>query len=159
MSGEPERNEAQTKAFEVVTIDSVTPDGMQFADFSSYSSKVVSSLRMTKQHIHELAYKKHESFISQLNKSTDGCVVKLDKHCDRIEKNLSSRARKFKSELKKSSGRNHQHILDQPYNLFILENELVIWKDSEWDIALQRAEEWRQEAQQYKNETNRLLED
>ena len=76
MSGEPERNETQTKALEVVTIDSVTPDGMQFADFSSSLSKVVSSLHMTKQHIHELAYKKHESFISQLNKSTDGSVVK-----------------------------------------------------------------------------------
>ena len=75
MSGEPERNEAQTKNLEVVTIDSVTPDGMQFADFSSSSSKVVLSLRMTKRHIHKWAYKKHESFISQLNKSIDSSVA------------------------------------------------------------------------------------
>ena len=124
MSGEPERNEAQTKDLEVVTIDSVTHDGMQYADFSSSSSKVV-LLRMTKWHVHEWAYKNHESRISQLNKSIDGSVVKLDEHCNRIEKNLSSRARKIKSEFKKSSGRNHQHIFNQPYNLFTLENELA----------------------------------
>ena len=149
MSGEPERNEAQTKDLEVVTIDSVTHDGMQYADFSSSSSKVV-LLRMTKWHVHEWAYKNHESPISQLNKSIDGSVVKLE-HCDRIEKNLSSRARKIKSELKKGSGRNHQHILNQLYNLFILENELESLERIVSETALQKAEQWRQEAQQYKN--------
>ena len=30
-----------------VTVDSVTPDGMQFSDFSTASTKVILSLRMT----------------------------------------------------------------------------------------------------------------
>ena len=119
MSGEPECGEAQTNDLELVTIDSITPDGMQFTDFSDSPSKVVFSLRMTKRHIHEWAYNKHKSFVSQLNKSTDGNVVKIDDHCDRIEKNLSSRVRKIRSELsKKAPGRQHQYILDQPYNFF-----------------------------------------
>ena len=153
--------EAQPTDLNVVTIDSITPDGMQFADFSSTSSKVVLSLRMTNRHIHTWAYNKHESFVSQLNKSIDGSVVKIDNHCDRIEKNLSSKARKIKSQLKKSSGRHHQHILEQPYNLFILEDELESFESitSERDLAIARAEEWRAEAQLYKDETNKLLED
>ena len=53
MSGEPDCGEAQTKGLEVVTVDSITPNGMQFADFSDSSLKVVLSLRMTKRHIHE----------------------------------------------------------------------------------------------------------
>ena len=136
----------------VVAIDSITPDGMQFADFSSTSSKVVLSLRMTNRHIYTWTYK-HESFVSQLNKSVDENVVKIDNHCDRIENNLSSKARKIKSQLKKSSGRHHQHILEQPYNL---ENVLESFEriTSERDLAIMRAE-----AQQYKDETNKLLED
>lgn len=59
MSGEPECGEVQTKGLEVVTVDSITPDGMQFADFSDSSLKVVLSLRMTKRHIHEWAENKH----------------------------------------------------------------------------------------------------
>ena len=129
-----------------------------FADFSSSSSKVL-SLRVTNWHIHKWAYK-HESFVSQLNKSIYGNVVKIDNHCDRIE-NLSSKARKIKSLLKKFSGRHHQHILEQPYNVFILENKLESFEriTSERDLAIVRAEEWRAEAQQYKDETNKLLED
>ena len=72
--------EAQPTDFNVVTIDSITPDGMQFADFSSSSWKVVLSLRMTNQHIHEWAYNKYKSFTSQLNKSIDGSVVKINDH-------------------------------------------------------------------------------
>ena len=153
-------DEAQTTDLNVVTVDSITPDGMQFADFSSSSSKVL-SLRMINWHIHEWAYNKHESFISQLNKSIDGSVVKIDDHCDRIEKNLSSKARKVKSQLKKFSGRHHQQILEQPYNVFILENELESFEriTSKRHLAIVRAEEWRAEAQQYKEETNKLLED
>lgn len=96
--------EAQPTDLSVVTIDSIIPDGIKFADFSTSSSKVMLSLRMTKRHIHEWAYNKHESFISQLNKSIDGSVVKIDDQCDRIEKNLSSKARKIKSELKSYQG-------------------------------------------------------
>ena len=117
---------------------------------------------MTKRHIHEWGYNKHESFVSQLNKLMDGSVIKIDNCCDRIEKNLTSRARKLRSELSKQTpGRQRQHILDQPYNLFVLENELESFEKivSEREIAIQTAEEWRQKAQQFKDETSHLLED
>ena len=89
-------------------------------------------------------------FISQLNKFIDESVVRIDDHCERIEMNLISRARKVKSELSKNTpGRQRQHILDQPYNLFILENELESFQKSvsEREMAIQTAEEWRQKAQ------------
>ena len=91
--------------------------------------------------------------VSQLNKLIDGSVVRINDHCDRIEKNLSGRARKIRSELsKKAPGRQRQHILSQPYNLFILENELESFEKivSEREMATMRAEEWRQKAQQFK---------
>ena len=39
------------KSLQAVTVDSVNPDGMQFSDFSTSSSKVILSLRMTNRHL------------------------------------------------------------------------------------------------------------
>ena len=52
------------------------------------------------------------------------------------------------SDLRKSSGRQRQQFLDQPYNLFVLENELESFEKitNERDIAILRAEGWRQNA-------------
>ena len=63
------------------------------------------------------------------------------------------------SDLRKSSGRQRQQL--QPYNLFVLENELESFEKNtnERDMAILRAEEWRQNAQQHKDEVNRLLEE
>ena len=108
-------------------------------------------------HIHKWAYK-HKSILSQLNKSTDGNVMKIDDHCDRIEKNLSRRARKIRSELSKKASGRRWHIL---YNLFALENELESFEKitSERKVAIQRPEEWRQKVEQYKDEACQSLED
>ena len=56
-----------------VEVDTATPDGMLFSDFSTSTSKVILSLRMTNRHLKEWACNE-ESFIS---KKIDGNVVKL----------------------------------------------------------------------------------
>ena len=116
------------KSLQAVTVDSVTPDGMQFSDFSTTSSKVILSLRMTNRHLKDWAKTKSSnsemSFICQLNQCVDGNVVKVDEQCARIEKCLSGKARKIKVDLKNSSGKTYQKILEQPYNLFVLDGEL-----------------------------------
>ena len=82
----------QSKSLLAVTVDSVTPDGMQFSDFSTASSKVILSLRVTNRHLKEWAKNKSSdgemSFISQLNQCVDGNVVKVDEQCARIEKSF-----------------------------------------------------------------------
>ena len=79
---------------------------MQFSDFSTSSSKVVLSLRMTNRHLKEWAKTKSSnsemSFVCQLNQCVDGNVVKVDEQCARIEKCLSGNARKIKVDLKNS---------------------------------------------------------
>ena len=61
----------------------------------------------------------------------------------------------------KAPERQRQYILDQPYNFFVLENELESFEKitSEREMAILRAEEWRLKAEQYKDETCQLLED
>lgn len=101
------------------------------------------------------------SFVSQLNKCVDGNVVKVDEQCARIEKCLSGKARKIKVDLKNSSGRTYQKILDQPYNLFVLDGELESFEKitAERDMALLRAAEWREAVQQHEDELSNLLEE
>ena len=41
----------KSKSLLAVTVDSITPDGMQFSDFSTASSKVIILLRMTIRHL------------------------------------------------------------------------------------------------------------
>ena len=62
--------------------------------------------------------------LSQLNTCIDGSVVKVNEQCAHIKKCLSGKARKIKVDLKKSSSKVYQMILDQPYNLFVLDGEL-----------------------------------
>ena len=61
----------EIKSLQAVTVDSVTPDGMQFSDFSTASSKVILSLRMTNRYLKEWAKNKFSnseiSFVCQLN--------------------------------------------------------------------------------------------
>ena len=153
------------KSLQAVTVDSVNPDGMQFSDFSTSSSKVVLSLRMTNRHLKEWAKTKSSnsemSFVCQLNQCVDGNVVKVDEQCARIEKCLSGKARKIKVDLKKSSGKTYQKILEQPYNLFVLDGELESFEKitEERDMALLRAAEWREAVQQHKAELGNLLEE
>ena len=101
------------------------------------------------------------SFVYQLNQCVDGNVVKVDEQCARIEKCLSGKARKIKVDLKKSSGKTYQKILQQPYNLFILDGELESFEKitEERDMALLRAAEWREAVHQHKDELSNLLEE
>ena len=116
------------KSLQAVTVDSVTPDGMQFSDFSTTSSKVILSLRMTNRHLKEWAKTKSSnsemSFICQLNQCVDGNVVKVDKQCARIEKCLSRKARKTKVDLKNSSGSNLLEEMAKDTITFLDELEL-----------------------------------
>ena len=79
----------------------------------------------------------------------------------RIEKCLSGKARKIKVDLKKRSGKTYQKILEQPYNLFVLDGELESFEKitEERDMALLRAAEWREAVQQHKDELGNLLEE
>ena len=116
------------KSLQAVTVNSVTPDGMQFSDFSTASFKLTVSLRMTNRHLKEWAKNKSSnnemSFVCQLNQCVDGNVVKVDEQCTCIEKCLSGKARKIKVDLKNNSGKIYQKILEQPYYLLVLEGEL-----------------------------------
>lgn len=81
------------------TVDSLTPDGMCFADFSSRDSKPVLSLRMMNRHLQVWAQNKKQdeslSFIGQLNDNVQGSIVMLNPMCTRIEKCLAVKARKI----------------------------------------------------------------
>ena len=98
------------------------------------------------------------SFLCQLNQCVDGNVVKVDEQCACTEKCLSGKARKIKVDLKNSSGKTYQKILEQPYNHFILDGELEWFKKitEEWDMALL---EWREAVHQHKDELSNLLEE
>ena len=146
-------------------VNSVTPDGMCFVDFSSRDCKPVLSLRMTNRHLQLWAQNKKQdeslSFIGQLNESIEGSIVMLDPMCTRIENCLAVKARKVKYEVSKSRGRRHKEILDEPYNLFVLQNELESFSDiiEEKDEALLRAEQWKVQVEQHKEEVTALLQD
>lgn len=147
------------------TVDSVTPDGMCFTDFSDRDSKPVLSLRMTNRHLHVWMQNKSQdqtlSFIGQLNENVDGNIVRINPTCTHIENCLAVKARKVKCEVAKKAGRCHQQFLEQPYNLFILQNELESSSEitEERDEAILRAEQWKNQVEQHKEEISVLLQD
>ena len=101
------------------------------------------------------------SFIGQLNENVDGSIVRIDPTCTRIENCLAVKARKIKCEVTRKAGRCHQQILDQTYNLFVLQNELESFSEiaEERDEAILRAEQWKNQVEQHKEEISVLLQD
>lgn len=71
------------------------------------------------------------------------------------------KARKVKCEVARKAGRCHQQFLEQPYNLFVLQNELESFSEitEERDEAILRAEQWKNQVEQHKEEISVLLQD
>ena len=120
---------------------------------------------MTNRHLKVWAQNKKQdeslSFVSQINESIEGSIVMIDPMCTRIENCLAVKARKVKCEISKSTGRRYQELLDEPYNLFVLQNELESFNEiaEERDEALLRAEQWKIQVEQHKEEVTALLQD
>ena len=87
-------------------------------------------------------------------------IVRINPMCTRIENCLAVKARKVKREVARKAGRCHQQFLEQPYNLFVLQNELESFSEitEERDEAILRAEQWKNQVEQHK-EISVLLQD
>ena len=126
----------------IVTIESKTPNGMNFSDFSDREADVLLTLSIPSRLLyHWQAHTAHSlsDLTHAVNSKIKGAAVKFKKN-DKINERLRVQASKVTSKVKQLSGRKRMQYLDKFYHMYVLEGDCESFDDIEHEIQDLNAE-------------------